>query len=91
LRLLKDQFQFALPRGERLRLLVGCPSQCRFQFALPRGERRKVIIDGQDEVTFQFALPRGERPRHFGRFSPNRGFNSRSREGSDARPADAAA
>ena len=32
-------FQFALPHGERLRLLVGLASQWRFQFALPHGER----------------------------------------------------
>ena len=57
-----------------------------FQFALPRGERRQHNCDTTASSAFQFALPRGER--HYRHWLPLREgtrFNSRSREGSDAR------
>ena len=55
------QFQFALPRGERLEHGVVVLFARRFQFALPRGERRGRRGFPHCRQAFQFALPRGER------------------------------
>ena len=54
-----------------------------FQFTLPRGERLYVsgVLGGVKG--FQFTLPRGERRLHQLYIPRNKGFNSRSREGSD--------
>ena len=56
------EFQFALPRGERLVAHFEPPVALWFQFALPRGERQVYVESREDIVKFQFALPRGERP-----------------------------
>ena len=55
-----------------------------FQFTLPRGERPMQWFGTSGSAMFQFTLPRGERhlgDEHRGR---HRGFNSRSRGGSDS-------
>ena len=59
----------------------------RFQSALPRGERPACHFVSVNIVVFQSALPRGERP--VGHCCPccHLYFNPRSREGSDASPA----
>ena len=57
------RFQFALPRGERLRVITSMPMRSAFQFALPRGERRPAAASWRMAWLFQFALPRGERLR----------------------------
>ena len=54
-----------------------------FQFTLPRGERRSRGPNRQAVSTFQFTLPRGERRRGRVGLGGRRGFNSRSRVGSD--------
>ena len=56
-----------------------------FQFTLPRGERLSISSNKADGRGFQFTLPRGERPDVADVIDPRTlGFNSRSREGSDA-------
>ena len=55
------EFQFALPRGERLRARCSATTTPAFQFALPRGERLPCRSPGRSCAGFQFALPRGER------------------------------
>ena len=57
-----------------------------FQFTLPRGERLARRYDGRSHLRFQFTLPRGERPLSYATETIPRGFNSRSRVGSDAFP-----
>ena len=77
------RFQFTLPRGERPARATYDAVDGEFQFTLPRGERRRQSCSRKGDDAFQFTLPRGER-----RPAPDivawaRGFNSRSRGGSD--------
>ena len=58
--------------------------QVELQFALPHGERQPSARTLRIRCKFQFALPHGERPRKTMCKMPIRGFNSRSRMGSDA-------
>ena len=81
--LASGEFQFTLPRGERLRLVLLQLLLVEFQFTLPRGERLYRDREVKKEVTFQFTLPRGERRTVAGCSVPSLCFNSRSREGSD--------
>ena len=77
------EFQFALPRGERLKMVMVFGGRSMFQFALPRGERRQHDAPYFALPMFQFALPRGERHIEPTRTPSAAGFNSRSRVGSD--------
>ena len=76
-------FQSALPRGERLDVLVRSALTFVFQSALPRGERRRAHPCITCSGAFQSALPQGERLgcRSAALYAKN--FNPRSREGSD--------
>ena len=54
-----------------------------FQFTLPRGERQVPPMYSTWWRMFQFTLPRGERQSALFQLAKSKGFNSRSREGSD--------
>ena len=58
-------------------------TKCKFQFTLPHGERPLVRLPREVSELFQFTLPHGERPRRRDAPQSARGFNSRSRMGSD--------
>ena len=79
------EFQSTLPRRERRLkrcILVGL---LKFQSTLPRRERRINTKSGTRVRKFQSTLPRRERPGGFRwRIGSRKGFNPRSREGSDA-------
>jgi len=78
------RFQPTLPRGERNRRLPVVEVQGRpFQPTLPRGERPRVLANAADSVAFQPTLPRGERLHSLATSDYGRGFNPRSRAGSD--------
>ena len=59
----QNQFQFALPRGERPVAFFGSKANIMFQFALPRGERhtRGVVIQPSFKVSIR-APARGATP-----------------------------
>ena len=81
---LPTMFQSTFPRGERHTANHGCLFWEMFQSTLPRGERQLGTTVNEVRRMFQSTLPRGERPhgrRHFRTF--DRGFNPRSRVGSD--------
>ena len=81
-----EQFQFTLPRGERLTsaFLRICHSRG-FNSRSREGSDWCLMDRTQVSLRFQFTLPRGER--RLGacaRYHRGRRFNSRSREGSDS-------
>ena len=77
-------FQFTLPRGERPGYLLCRATSTAVSIHAPaRGATRVSLTWDSKEGTFQFTLPRGERRRRQVARSHPRGFNSRSREGSD--------
>ena len=55
------EFQFTLPRGERLLERGEVNLTTEFQFTLPRGERPGPFCGHGSAEVFQFTLPRGER------------------------------
>ena len=77
------KFQFTLPRGERLVDVKIYANYKTFQFTLPRGERPAPLLSFSSASAFQFTLPRGERLIRRPPHSTWKGFNSRSRGGSD--------
>ena len=77
------QFQFTLPRGERLKLTCSLAVTFTFQFTLPRGERRlqdDLVVVGR---CFNSRSRVGSDTRYRRRRNRIARFNSRSRVGSD--------
>ena len=80
---LSCKFQFALPRGERPRLVVVQRPNPVFQFALPRGERRVLPSFIPRPVSFNSRSRVGSDSSLLLSLLVDCGFNSRSRVGSD--------
>ena len=77
------KFQFALPRGER-RASSAVRREAKVSIRAPAWGATPRWSMLSAKASFQFALPRGERPGAENLPGAARGFNSRSRVGSDA-------
>ena len=78
------EFQFTLPRGERLPTTTSDTTRTMFQFTLPRGERLIPKFNRIREIcSFNSRSREGSDDRTERVILVRRCFNSRSREGSD--------